>query len=101
MMTFLLTILVLYLLYKATPWLLAWWVRRQHRKFQQQMGETRERETTSERQQARGERQERTSHIEDNAEDAEYQEIAGPRETVTQEAFTAEEQVIDAEFEDI
>ena len=94
MMTFLLTILVLYLLYKATPWLLAWWVRRQHRKFQQQMGETRERE-------ARSERQERTSHIEDNAEDAEYQEIAGPRETVTQEAFTAEEQVIDAEFEDI
>lgn len=99
MMSFLLTILVLYLLYKATPWLLAWWVRRQHRKYQEQVGEARERAQRQQRAQERT--QERANHIEDNAEDAEYQEIAGPRETIIEEEYTVEQQVIDAEFEDI
>ncbi len=99
MITFLLTLLILYLLYKLLPWAIAWWLRRKQRQFEQHMGEAYER--SSHRQQAGERAQQRVSHIEDNAEDADYVEIAGPRETVVQETFAVEEQVVDAEFEDI
>ena len=98
-MSFLIFLLIIYLLYKALPWLLAWWVQRQHRKFEQQAGEAYERAAREHR--AEQCTHERTTHIEDNAEDAEYQELTGPREVVVEETFTVEEQVTDAEFEDI
>lgn len=97
--TFLLTLLILYLLFKGLPWILAWWVRRKQRQFEQRVGDAYER--AAQRQQAQERAQQRATHIEDNAEDADYVEIAGPRETVVEETFAVEEQVIDAEFEDI
>ena len=99
MVAFLIILITLYLLYKATPWLLAWWVRRQRRKFEERMGEAYDH--AARQQQAQQRAQERASHIDDNAEDADYVELQGPRETVAEETFTVEEQVIDAEFEEI
>ncbi len=99
MTALLIIIVVLFLLFKGFPWLMAWWIRRQHLKYQEQVGQAYEQARRQQQEQERA--QQRASHIEDNAEDAEYQEIVGPREAVVQETFTAEEQVIDAEFEEI
>ncbi|MBR1725961.1 MAG: hypothetical protein IJ724_04815 [Muribaculaceae bacterium] len=99
MVAFLIILITLYLRYKATPWLLAWWLRRRQHEFQEQVGQAYEQATRQ--QQARQRAEERSSHIEDNAEDAEFQEIAGQREMVVEETFEAEQQIVDAEFEDI
>ena len=99
MVAFLIILITLYLLYKATPWLLAWWLRRRQREFQEQVGQAYEQ--AARQQQARQRAEVRSSHIEDNAEDAEFQEIAGQREMVVEETFEAEQQIVDAEFEDI
>ena len=99
MTTFLLFLLFLFLLFRGLPWLASWWVRRKQRQFQERVGEAYERATRERREQER--EQQRHEDFERYSEDAEYVEISGPREEVIAETFTAEEQVIDAEFEDI
>ena len=99
MTSFLLFLLVLFLLFRGIPWLLTWWLRRKQRQYQEQMGEAFERATRKQREQER--EQQRHEHVERYSEDAEYVEISGPREEVIEETFTAEERVTDAEFEDI
>ena len=99
MTTLLLFLLVMFLLFRGIPWLLTWWLRRKQRQYQEQVGEAFERAAREQREQER--EQHRHEYVEQYSEDAEFVEISGPREEVIAETFTAEEQVIDAEFEDI
>ena len=99
MTTFLLFLLVLFLLFRGIPWLLTWWLRRKQRHYQEQVEETFERAARQQREQER--EQQRHEYVERYSEDAEFVAITGPREEVAAETFTAEEQIIDAEFEDI
>ncbi|MBR5727632.1 MAG: hypothetical protein IKS64_00515 [Muribaculaceae bacterium] len=99
MTTLLLFLLVMFLLFRGIPWLLTWWLRRKQRQYQEQVGEAFERAAREQREQER--EQHRHEYVERYSEDAEFVEISGPREEVIAETFTAEEQVIDAEFEDI
>lgn len=92
-------LLMLFLLFRGLPWLLSWWLRRKQRQYQERMGDAYERATRERREQER--EQERKGYAEQYSEEAEYVEIRGPRETVVEETFTAEEQITDAEFEDI
>lgn len=94
--SFLLFLLTLYLLSKLVPRLMVWWIRRQQRKFEQQMGQSGNRATGRKTSSGSGVQYE--SSI---SEDAEFEDIAGPREVVTQETFVAEEQIVDAEFEEL
>ena len=99
MTTFLLFLLILFILFRGLPWLASWWLRRKQRQFQERVGEAYERATRERREQER--EQERHEHAERYSEDAEYVEIIGPREEVIEETFTAEQQITDAEFEEI
>ena len=99
MTTFLLFLLVLFLLFRGIPWLLSWWLRRKQRQFQERVNEAREQAARTNRKQQT--EQQRHEYAEQYSEEAEYVEIRGPREAVIEETFTAEEQITDAEFEDI
>jgi hypothetical protein len=99
MTTLLVFLLMLFLLFRGLPWLLSWWLRRKQRQYQERMGDAYERATRERREQER--EQERKGYAEQYSEEAEYVEITGPRQEVIEETFTAEEQITDAEFEDI
>lgn len=105
-MTLLIVLLVMYLLYRSLPLLLGWWLRRKQRQFGEQFDQAREQAARArQRQQSEQRRQQseqqRHEYAEQSAEDAEYVDISGPREQMAQESYTPEEQVTDAEFQDI
>lgn len=97
-MTFLLVfLLVTFLLIKSAPLMLRWFLRRQQRKYEERIREAFGQEDNN----AAERTTKRARYEEVVSEEAEYIDIAGPREEVSQESFTVEEQIVDAEFEDI